>query len=129
MIRRLALALMLAAPGLAAPGLAAAQMQDCVAAGLLAVDEVTYGTQRIPRDPNNPASRDQITLSVGVRNISPATQNFTAMFSAPPVQQDFLGGQRWTLAPGARTTIIVANVLRPAMSVELVRSRLRLVCG
>lgn len=113
---------------LAAPGLARAQAQDCVAAGLLAVDEVSYGTQRVPRDPRNPAS-DYLTLSVGIRNISPAQQSFTASFSAPPVQQDFLAGQRWTLSPGGRTTLTVANVLRPAMAESLVRSRLRLTCG
>lgn len=124
MIRRLALALMLATPGLAA-----AQTQDCLAAGLLAVDEVSYGTQRVSRDPRNPASGEQVTLSVGIRNISPAQRSFTASFSAPPVQQDFLAGQRWTLAPGGRTTVVVANVLRPGLPEQTVRQLLRLNCG
>ena len=125
MIRRLAPFLVLI---LAMPGLAAAQSQDCVASSLLVVDEVSYGTQRVPRDPRNPASQ-YLTLSVGIRNISAASQIFTASFSAPPVQQDFLAGQVWRLSPGARTTIAVANVLRPGMDESVVRSRLRLTCG
>jgi hypothetical protein len=128
MNRFLALPLALAV-GVLAPGPATAQTQDCVAAGLLTVDEVSYGTQRIPRDPRNPASREQTTLTVGIRNISTGQVSFTASFSAPPVQQDFLAGQRWTLSAGGRSTITVANVLRPGLPENVVRGYLRLSCG
>lgn len=113
---------------LVAPGLAAAQARDCVASGLLMVDEVSYGTQRVPRDPRNPGSGESLTLSVTIRNIAPSQVSFTASFPAPPVQQDFLAGQRFTLSPGNRTTVAVANVLRPGMADGLVRQTLRLNC-
>lgn len=124
MIRPLALVMLLLAPGLAA-----AQTQDCVAAGLVAVEGVTYGTQRVPRDPRNPGSSELLTLSVAVRNVSPQPVQFTARFPAPAVQQDFLTGQRWQLSAGASTTLIVANVLRPGMPDGTVRQVLRLSCG
>lgn len=114
---------------LVAPGLAAAQTRDCVAAGLLMVDEVSYGTQRVPRDPRNSGSSELLTLSVTIRNISPGQVGFTASFSAPPVQQDFLAGQRFTLSSGHRSSIIVANVLRPGLPESSVRQLLRLSCG
>ncbi|UPY39133.1 hypothetical protein [Sediminicoccus sp. KRV36] len=123
-----ALALCLALPGLARAQ-APAPAQDCVAAGLLAVDSVSYGTQRVPRDPNQRGGSEWVTLSVGLRNISTTPVSFTASFSARPVMQDFLAGQRWSLTAGSRTTIIVANMLSPGMPESSVRQLLRLNCA
>ena len=109
-----------------AAGPAAAQGQDCVAAGLLMVEGIMRGTQRVPRDPRSGA--DLVTISVTVRNLSIGPVNFGASFSAPPVQQDFVTGQTWTLQAGQRTYIALANVLKPGMSDESVRSVLKLYC-
>lgn len=110
----------------AAPGLASAQTQDCIAAGLLAIDSIERGTQRVSRDPRAPS--DLLTLSVGVRNISPQQQSFTASFAYPGAQQNFVTGQSWTVAPGGRAYFAVANVLKPGPSDDTVRSTLRLSC-
>lgn len=110
----------------AAPSLASAQTQDCIAAGLLTIDSIDRGTQRVPRDPRGPS--DLITISVGVRNISPQQQSFTASFAFPGAQQNFVTGQSWTLASGNRAYFVVANVLKPGPSDETVRSLLRLSC-
>lgn len=108
------------------PGLAAAQTQDCVAAGLLVVDSVSLGTQRVSRDPR---AEPLVTVSAAIRNISPNQVSFTASFSIPPVQQDFVTGQRWWLSAGNRTTIMIANVLPPGLPESTVRQVLRLSCG
>ncbi len=119
------LAMALTAPLLfAAPALA--QVQNC--GGALAVESVSYGTQRVTRDPRNPASSEQVTLNVTVRNLSPAQQSFTATYHSRAVQQDFLAGQSWSLGPGARTTLIVANVLRPGEPESTVRQILQFTC-
>jgi hypothetical protein len=124
MIRRLALSLMLLAPGLAA-----AQSRDCVASGLLTIDTVSYGTQRVPRDPRNPDSQSLTTLSVSIRNLTSSPVGFTASFSASGVQQNFIAGQRWTLAGNARMTLIVANMRKPGPPDATVRQSLRLSCS
>lgn len=109
-----------------APGIAVAQTQDCISAGLMAIDSIDRGTQRVPRDPRS--VRDLITISVGVRNIATQQVSFTASFSAPPVHQNFVTGQSWTVAPGQRAYFALGNVLKPGMSDDMVRATLRLSC-
>lgn len=124
MIRRLALTLLLLSPGLAQAQVAAST-RDCVAAGLLVVESVAHGTQRVSRDPRGPDVR---TLTVTIRNNVPAPVHFTASFPHPAVQQDFLAGQRFHIAIGQRETITVANVLRPEIADATVRQVLRTTC-
>lgn len=105
---------------------AAARAQtDCVQAGLLSIDQVTTGTQRVPRDPRG---SDLVTISIAVRNLSAAQQNFSVRFQAPPVQQNFVEGQMFRLPAGQRTTIALANVLKPGMTDGTVRAMARLSC-
>lgn len=120
MTRILALAL---APALffSAPVLA----QNAACNGALMVDSVAYSTQRVPR--MGPGS-DLLTLSVTIRNISPAQQRFTARYTSRAAQQDFLAGQSWTLDAGGRTTLIVANVVRPGEAESTVRQMLQFTC-
>ncbi len=110
----------------AAPHLASAQTQDCIATGQLTVDTIDRGTQRVPRDPRGPG--DLITISVGIRNITSREVSFTAEFSAPSVQQNFVTGQSWTVQPGQRAYVALANLRRPGLSDEAVRAALRLSC-
>jgi hypothetical protein len=120
------LALMALAPALLAAAPASAQVQNC--GGAITIERVDYGTQRVTRDPRNPASSNLVTLSVTVRNLSPAQQRFTASYNSRAVQQDFLAGQSWTLDTGGRTDIIVANVLRPGEPETTVRQMLQFTC-
>lgn len=113
-------------PLAAAPGLAAAQTQDCIAAGLLTIDSIDTGTQRVPRDPRS--GRDLVTISAGIRNISTRQVSFTASYSGR-MAQDFVTGQSWTLAPGQRTYFAIANVFKPAPADGTVRASLRLSCS
>ena len=117
-----------AVAALTIPGLAAAQTQDCVAAGLLVVDSVSMGTQHVTRDPRSPNSQ-LVTVSASIRNVSAQPVSFTASFSIPPVQQNFVTGQRWVLSSGNRMTLIIANVLPPGLPDSTVRQVLRLSCG
>ncbi|WP_424813630.1 hypothetical protein [Roseococcus sp. YIM B11640] len=121
------LPILAAIAALSLPGLAAAQTQDCIAAGLLNIDSIDRGTQRVPRDPRS--GRDLITISLSVRNISTRQVTFTATFSAPPVDQSFVTGQSWTITPGQRVYFALANVLKPGMTDEAVRSVLKLNCN
>lgn len=121
MTRILALAL---APSLIFSAPALAQTANCQ--GTLTVESVNYGTQRVPR--MGPGS-DLLTMSVTVRNLSPADQRFTARYTSRAMQQDFLLAQSWTLRPGARTEILVANVARPGEPLDTVRQMLRFTCG
>ncbi len=100
-----------------------AQTANCQ--GALTVESVNYGTQRVPR--MGPGS-ELLTLSVTIRNLSPAQQHFTASYRSRPVQQDFLAGQSWTLNPGGWTTLVVANVLRPGEPEGTVRQILQFAC-
>ncbi len=119
MFRILALlpALLLAMPALA-------QVENCN--GALAVDNVQYGTQRVPR--MGPGS-DWLTLSVTVRNLSPARQRFTARYTSRAMQQDFILGQTWTVEPGGRTEVIIGNVVKPGEPGDRVRQALQFTCG
>lgn len=110
----------------AAPGLAAAQTQDCLTAGLLTIDSVESGTQRVPRDPRS--GRDLVTISAGVRNLSTRQVTFTVSYSGR-MAQDFVTGQSWTLPAGQRTYFAIANVFKPAPANETVRASLRLSCN
>jgi hypothetical protein len=121
MTRILALAL---APALLAAAPAFAQVQNCN--GALAVESVTYGTQRVPR--MGPGS-DQLTLTVTVRNLSASQQRFTARYTSRAMQQDFLTGQSWTLTPGGRTEMVVGNVLQPREPDSTVRQMLQFTCN
>ena len=105
---------------------AAAQDRDCLADSLLVVEGISRGTQRVPRDPRIDTSNLE-TVAVAVRNISAGAVTFTVGFSAPPVQTSFVIGQTWTLPPGQRTSIDLANVLKP-MADALVMSALKLTC-
>jgi len=82
----------------AAPGIAAAQTQDCIANGLLTIDSIATGTQRVPRDPRS--GRDLLTIRAGVRNLSTGQVTFTASCSGR-MAQDFVTGQSWTLPPAS----------------------------
>ncbi|MBS7791429.1 hypothetical protein KTR66_15610 [Roseococcus sp. SDR] len=120
MTRLLALAL---APALLLSAPVLAQTANCASA--LTVDSVNYGTQRVPR--MGPGS-DLLTLSVTVRNLSPIQQRFTARYTSRALQQDFLTGQSWTLAPGGRTEVVVGNVLQPREAETTVRQMLQFTC-
>ena len=120
MFHSLALTNALAALAAFAP-LVQAEAQPCPG---LAIESVVYGTQRVPRDPRDQGS-EMLTLSVVISNQTAGALRFGLSFSSPAVQQDFVSGQSWTLQGGGQTTIMVANVLRPGLSVGAVRAGLR----
>ena len=108
-------------PGLtrALAALAAFQpLAQAMACAGLVVESLGYGTRRQPGD-------DAVTLSVVVRNDGGRGACFTLGFPSLPMLQDFVGDRRWMLPPGGRVTIILANVLHPAPSEEIVRAALR----
>lgn len=120
------LAAVLASAALAMPAMA--QGRNCVALNILSIDSTRFGTERIPRDPRNPASTEQLTASATIRNLTGASVGFTASFSASGVQSEFVSGQHWTLAPGASTGVTLGNVLRGSANDAFVRRALRLYC-
>ena len=92
-----------------------AQALSC--AGLV-VESLGYGTRCQPGD-------DAVTLSVVVRNDGGHGTCFTLGFPSLPVLRDVVGDKRWMLPPGGRVTIILANVLHPVPSEEIIRAALR----
>lgn len=108
---------------------AAAQTRDCVSAGILSVDSFSFGTSRIPRDPNDPASREQVTATARIRNLTGERVAFSVSFSAPFVMTNFSNGQRFMVGGANVTNVILGNVLRGAASDSAVRGVLRLSCS
>ncbi len=107
---------------------AAAQTRDCLAERLLSVDGLSFGTQAIPRNPQDPASREQNTVSISLRNLTGQRLTFVAGFTGPPVQRSFVAGQVQEIAGGVRRTRMLGNVLNGAANPSFVQNALRLTC-
>lgn len=119
-MRRIALLACAAAGWMAAPVIAQA------ACPAIQVTGTATGTQRVPR--MGPGS-DLLTQSASFHNASGQEVRFTVTLVHRAFQSNFVAGQSYVLAPNARTTLMLGNVLRPGLAVEAVRAGVTLTCS
>lgn len=105
-----------------ASGPALAQGADCPGITIYAA---SASTERVPR--MGPGS-DLLTQSAGFQNTSQREITFSITLSHRAVQQSFVAGQSFRLAPGGTMTIALANVLKPGIGLAELRSTVRIAC-